>query len=84
MPRGGIARQRAGGLETVEVGHHHIHQHQIRQLGPGCFHARRAIGRGEDLMPQLLDDALYAQQLRRRVVDDQDACHGVPRMMPTV
>ncbi|MNT65498.1 hypothetical protein D3C72_2034870 [compost metagenome] len=61
----GIAGQRTGGLEAVEVGHHHIHQDQVGQLRLGRFHAGGAIGGGQDLVPELLHDALYPQQLRR-------------------
>src|SRR5579859_6335031 len=67
----------AGGLETIEVGHHHVHQDQVGALTPGRFHARCAIFRGKRLVPELFDDALDAQQLRRRIVDDQDTCHKV-------
>ena len=65
MPGRLIAGERAGRLEAIEVGHHHVHQHQVGQLGLGGLHSGRTIGGGQDLVPELLDDALYPQQLRR-------------------
>ena len=65
MPGRLVAGEGAGGLEAVEIGHHHVHQDQVGQLGLGGFDPGRAIGGGQDLVPELLDDALYPQQLRR-------------------
>ncbi len=65
MPGRLVAGEGTGGLEAVEIGHHHVHQNQVGQLGPGGFDPGGAIGGGQDLVPELLDDALYPQQLRR-------------------
>src|SRR6187402_2927488 len=76
---------RAGGLEAVEVRHDDVHQDQVGNLALGDFHALRAVLGRDGLMAQFLDDALDAQQLRRRIVDDQDTSHSLsPGTRPDV
>ena len=77
----GFAGDRARGLEAVEVRHHHVHQDQVGHLALGDFDAGGAVFGGERLVAELLDDAADAHQLGGRIVDDQDACHGVPRKL---
>jgi hypothetical protein len=71
----GDARDRPRGLETVEVGHHDVHQDQVGKLALGDGHAFRAILGGEGFVPEFLDDAADPHELRRGVVNDQDARH---------
>ena len=47
------------------------------QFALADFHARGAVLGGDGLMAEFLDDAADAHQLRRRIVDDQDAGHLV-------
>src|SRR5690606_13023949 len=73
---GGVALDRARGLETVEVGHHHVHQDQVGQVFLRGPHAGGAVLGRDRFVPELLDDAADAHQLRGRVVDDEDARHS--------
>jgi len=41
-------------------------------------YSRRPVFGGDGFMAELLDDAADAHQLRRRIVDDQNARHVVP------
>jgi hypothetical protein len=79
VPGGRLARDRAGGLEAVEVRHHHVHQDQVGKLALRGFDAGGAVLCGDRGVAELLDDAGDAGDLRRRIVDDENACHGVPR-----
>ena len=52
------------------------------KVDPGVFHNGGAVFGGEGLVPQLLDDALDPHELGRRIVHDQDACHGASPNFP--
>ena len=60
-----LARDRAGGLEPVEVRHDHIHQDEVGNQLLGGFHAGRTVFRGAALVAQFFHHALQAQQLGR-------------------
>ncbi len=71
-----------GGLKAVDLGHHHIHQDQVRYFRLGNLDPFRAIPGGQDLMPMLFKEFGETQRLGRRVVDNQYAGHAAtPEMI---
>ena len=82
MTGGLLARDRARGLEPVQVGHHHVHQDQVRDVLLGRIHTLLTILSGDHFVPLPLDDALEHQELRRRIVHDQDPSHSYPAVKP--
>ena len=72
----GIGTQAPTHLEAVELGHHDVEQDQIRSMLPGGCQPFLAIGRGEDLVAFRDQSSLQDLDVRRVVVDDEDARRG--------
>jgi hypothetical protein len=54
---GRILADRTRGLETIEVRHHHVHEHQVGQFALADFDARGAVLGGNGLVAEFFDDA---------------------------
>ena len=71
-----VARQRAGGLEAVGSGHHHVHDDEVGLDLLGAFDALVAAFRGTDLVAGTLQKLGHEVALGGGVVDNQDVFDG--------
>ncbi|OIQ79103.1 hypothetical protein GALL_391690 [mine drainage metagenome] len=62
----------ACGLDAPHLGHHHIHQHQIRRMGAELLHRRATIFRQQAAVPQLRRDPRQQHAVEILIVSDQN------------
>ena len=70
-----VARQRAGGLEAVHAGQHHIHEHEIRLVAPAGGDAILRAPRRGHMMTVAFQQLGHHRRFGGRILDQQYACH---------
>jgi len=78
----GVRSQAPAHLEAVELGHHDVEKNKIRNLLPGGRQAFLPVGRGDDLIAFGDQPGLQDLDVRRIVVDDEDARRCSHRRLP--
>ena len=68
-----VGAEQPADLEAVALGHHHVEQDQVRQVGQRRVEGLLAVGGGHDLVALADQPGPQDVEARRAVVGDQDA-----------